>query len=255
MALNWNSVPNLPPNLRALGMSFNALCPNRDSASDGAWGDPDHKLSPSGHNLDDTPGSLPESEDSDWKPELRAIDVDNDLRKPGVNMQALCDAIARSSDRNRLSYIIYNGRIIGQFNGWAKWTSYSGDNPHDKHAHFSGDPDYDETGTPFTSITQFGDDDMPSWDDKIGGNTGHAGRTFREVIQDVAVIREWLRGVPGSAPFPPPENSTLRNLELIKPIDTQLDRVETGITGLTNEVKLLTDQLSQLVTLLKDTPR
>jgi len=155
MALNWNTVPQLTPALKRLGTDFNTRFPRRDSASDGAWGDAAHKLSPSGHNPDDTAGSLSESEDADSLPEIRAIDVDADLGEPGVTMQQLVDRIvATPADRARLSYVIFNYRICGDFNGWT-WKAYRGDNPHDKHAHFSGKPSKDADNAPFTSVRDF----------------------------------------------------------------------------------------------------
>ncbi len=162
MPLNWNNVPQLTRALKQLGTDFNTRFPRRDSASDGAWGDAAHKLSPSGHNPDDTSGSLSESEDTDWVPEVRAIDVDSDLNDPAATMQKVIDAIiATPADRNRLSYVIYNYRICGDFNGWV-WAAYRGDNPHDHHAHFSGKPSQDDNNAPFTSVRQFGTTSAPA---------------------------------------------------------------------------------------------
>lgn len=154
--VTWDKVPNLPPNLKAFGNSFNRRFPGRDGGSDGAWGDDDHKLSPSGHNLDDTVGSRPESEDSDSKPELRAIDVDADLRESGVTMQAVADAIIADPDvQRRMSYVIFNRRIAGAGTKW-KWVAYNGDNDHTHHLHGSGKADADENGAPFSVIENFG---------------------------------------------------------------------------------------------------
>ncbi len=157
MVANWKTVPNLPPNLTSLGNTFNAVFPRRDHSSDGAWGDAAHKLSPSGHNLDDTPGSKPETEDSDNIPELRAIDVDSDLNGGDDYMAAVINRIVNSPDRNRLYYIIFQRRICGTWTGW-QWVPYNGSNAHDKHAHFSGDPNSDSNGSAWESITKFGDD-------------------------------------------------------------------------------------------------
>lgn len=155
MAVTWDKVPNLPANLRAFGNAFNRRFPGRDGESDGAWGDQAHKSSPSGHNLDDTSGSRPESEDADNIPELRAIDVDADLREPGVTMQDVADAIIADAEcRARLQYVIFNRRIAGKHNSW-KWAPYSGDNPHDKHMHLSGDPDEDDNGAPVGAVVNY----------------------------------------------------------------------------------------------------
>ena len=250
MVSRWETVPNLPPNLESLGNAFQKVFPNRDQASDGAWGDAAHKLSPSGHNLDDTPGSLSETNDPDNIPELRAIDVDSDLRKSGVTMQMVCDKIiATPADRNRLYYIIYNRRIAGTHTGW-KWVAYTGSSPHTEHAHFSGDPGADENGNRWVSIEEIGDD--MSWDEKIGGDTGNSGRTFRQVIQDIAIIREWLIGVYGSARFVPAEDSTLRNLEKIRFIDKGVTQIEAGTKSLTARITDLETELNTLSTLVRE---
>lgn len=65
--------------------------------------------------------------------------------------------------------------------------------------------------------------------DKIGGDTGNAGRTVGDVFRDVAIMREWLIGKFGSAPFPPPEGSTLRNLELVQGIDRRVDELSDAV--------------------------
>lgn len=252
MVSRWETVPNLPPNLESLGNTIQSVFPNRDQASDGAWGDAAHKLSPSGHNLDDTPGSLSETDDPDRIPELRAIDVDSDLRHSRLTMTDVVEAIRTSSDRNRLYYIIYRGRICGTWTGWA-WTAYSGSNGHYEHAHFSGEPGSDENGSVWKSVTNLGDD--MNLDDKIGGNTGYADRTVRDVLQDLARRHEWENGVYGSAPFVPKADSTLRNLEKVRAIDKTVAKLDSDVAALAKQVDTLTSQLSQLVTLLKDSPR
>lgn len=154
----------LTKSLTRLRSDFNVRFPSRLTTSDGWIGDYEHQQGKSGHNPDDTAGSQPEYTDPDSKAEVRAIDVDKDLRaSDGTTMQQVCDAIrGNERDRKRLAYMIYNRRIASQSSGWA-WQTYSGSNPHTEHAHFSGDPDYDEDGAEFTSVTRIGDeDDMPS---------------------------------------------------------------------------------------------
>lgn len=260
MVSRWETVPNLPPNLESLGNTIQSVFPNRDQTSDGAWGDAAHKLSPSGHNLDDTPGSLSETDDADYLPELRAIDVDSDLRHPRITMTDVVEAIRKSGERNRLYYIIYRGRICGTWTGW-EWVTYTGSNGHYEHAHFSGWPVSDEDSRVWQSIKNLGDD--MAWDEKIGGNTGNDGRTFRQVIQDLAVMREWLIGRYGSAPFPPADDSTLRNLEKVRAIDKTVTQLEAGTKSLASrvaEVEQSIDSLSALVreihaVVTKDSPR
>lgn len=206
MALNWNTVPQLTPALKRLGMDFNGRFPRRDSGSDGAWGDAAHKLSPSGHNPDDTVGSLSESEDADWVPEIRAIDVDADLGEPGVTMQQVVDrVIGTPGDRARLSYVIYNYRIAGDFNGW-RWGPYSGSNPHDHHVHFSGKASQDAANAPFTSVLNFnttssGDDDMSDQANNILNWAGKKSGT-------------------GGLPYVPEKGSPFRDLEHLRRLET-----------------------------------
>lgn len=144
---------------RSLQMAFVAFdtrFPNRDRRTDGAYGDPAHQTSRSGHNPDDTPGSLPESEDDDNEPEVRAIDVDADLNEPGATMWDVVQAIlATPADRDRLLYIIHQRRIWSKSQGWRE-RSYTGSNPHTSHVHLSGDPAYDEDIRPWESILYFG---------------------------------------------------------------------------------------------------
>lgn len=134
----------LTPALVALRAAINARCPNRDKASDGWIGDPAHAAGRSSHNPDES--GRPEYTDTDTVDEVRAIDVDKDLRAD-ITMQQLIDAIlAHEVNRRRLRYVIFNRRIWSAAAGWDR---YNGDNPHDQHAHFNGYPDTDNDGSPW----------------------------------------------------------------------------------------------------------
>jgi hypothetical protein len=137
--VNWNNVPMLTPGMKNLGNQINRRFPNRDPASDGAVGDYAHSQGTSGHNPDDTSHDNAEwDKDSDNKPEVRAIDVDADLREAGTTMQEVVDHIRRLPGVSSvLRYIIYNGRIYKASDGW-NGSKYEGANDHSKHAHFSG---------------------------------------------------------------------------------------------------------------------
>lgn len=131
----WELVPCLV-DLRG---EFNDLAPGRDRASDGSIGDAAHRASSSDHNIDDGPdqGRTP-NEDADSDPEVHAIDVDADLRKPGWSMERAVQIIVgrhRSGADDRLQNVIYNRRIWSASWGWTE-RDYTGSNPHDKHAHF-----------------------------------------------------------------------------------------------------------------------
>lgn len=146
----------LTRSLAALNAAFDEAFPNRGRDSDGTIGDAAHRAEVSGHNPDDTPGVAAEYSDPDSKAEVRATDRDKDLNDPrGVTMQQVIDKIlATPADRARLRYVIYNQRIASRNTGWA-WRAYSGANKHTEHAHFSGDPDTDEDGSPWLSVLSF----------------------------------------------------------------------------------------------------
>ncbi len=133
MAVDWVLVACLV----SLRNEFNKLAPSRDRSSDGSIGDSAHAESSSDHNPDET-GATP-SEDADNINEVHAIDVDADLRKSGWSMAKAVEVIVtrhRDGRDNRLQNVIYNRRIWSRSWGWTART-YTGSNPHDKHAHFS----------------------------------------------------------------------------------------------------------------------
>lgn len=138
-AVNWNNVDSLTPGMKNLGNQFNRRWPNRDGASDGAWGDEAHTKHKSGHNRDDTSFNNAEWDgDPDNIPELRAIDVDNNLNEPGVNFQMVIDHMRKLPGLEKvIRYMIYNGKIYSASNGFNPQT-YTGASAHTEHGHFSG---------------------------------------------------------------------------------------------------------------------
>ena len=127
----------LVPCLVRLRSEFNAIAPGRDKSSDGAVGDAAHQTTQSDHNPDET-GNVP-IHDADTINEVHAIDVDTDLRTPGLTMEKVVQFVlarCRSGAERRLRYIIYDRRIWSASSGWTQ-KAYAGANPHDKHAHFS----------------------------------------------------------------------------------------------------------------------
>ncbi|MGK5681896.1 hypothetical protein [Actinoplanes sp. URMC 104] len=127
----------LVPCLVRLRSEFNAIAPGRDRSSDGSVGDTAHQSGSSDHNPDET-GTVP-IRDADRTNEVHAIDVDVDLRTPGLTMEKVVQFLlgrCRSGAEKRLRYIIYNRRIWSASNGWRQ-QRYTGANPHDHHAHFS----------------------------------------------------------------------------------------------------------------------
>jgi hypothetical protein len=131
----------LVPCLGQLRTEFNRIAPNRDKTTDGSIGDAAHQDSVSDHNPDET-GAVP-IRDADSVNEVHAIDVDIDLRVPGLTMEGVVQFIlkrCRSGAEKRLRYIIYNRRIWSASSDWVQ-QSYSGANAHSAHAHFSASYD------------------------------------------------------------------------------------------------------------------
>lgn len=136
--VNWLAVPNLTPGLKNFGLQFNLRFPNRDGASDGAWGDTAHEQHASGHNPDDTPGAKPEWEDADKVPDIRAIDVDKNLNEPGTDMQMVITHLRfLPKIETVFRYWIYDHLIYSAENKFAP-RAYTGASGHEEHAHFSG---------------------------------------------------------------------------------------------------------------------
>lgn len=158
------ATPILTPALARLRAGFTVAYRRRSTASDGWIGDLAHAQGTSGHNPDDTPGVSAERSDADTIPEVRAIDVDVDL-VPGDRAQSrlamyaeIRRIIATPRDRRRLIYIIFDGLIWSASRDWEPAT-YTGENKHREHAHFSGHPDYDNDGSAWSVET--GDDVTP----------------------------------------------------------------------------------------------
>lgn len=159
------TTPVLTVALTALRSGFDTAFPSRDRTTDGWIGDTAHSEHVSGHNPDDTAGSLAEYSDADTKPEVRAVDVDKDLNTPGVTMYDVIRAIlATPADLNRLRYIIFcppsgplGADVPTEWSRSAGWkpVAYTGSSRHDHHAHFSGDPNTDEDGRPWQSVLGF----------------------------------------------------------------------------------------------------
>lgn len=160
------------PNIKSLFASINKIAPERDHESDGTVGDLAHQQGTSGHNPDDYPGVTAERQDADRVAEVRAGDIDRDLRIASIlgdDMEKIVQTVVRTPAlRKRLIYVIYNRRIWSASNGWRE-EPYTGPNPHTHHAHFSGNPDYDNDTSPWREIEALVEDDMPlTTADKVG---------------------------------------------------------------------------------------
>ncbi|MBB4755292.1 hypothetical protein [Actinoplanes lobatus] len=128
----------LVPCLGQLRTELNRIAPGRDTSSDGTIGDVAHQARSSDHN-DDEVGNVP-IRDADGKHEVHAVDLDADLRESDLTMEKVVQHIVarcRSGAEKRLRYVIYNRRIWEASNNWRQ-RSYTGDNAHTQHAHFSG---------------------------------------------------------------------------------------------------------------------
>lgn len=123
---------------KSLFAAFDELAPDRDHASDGSVGNAAHAAEVSDHNPDET-GSVP-IHDADHINEVHAIDVDSDLRVPGLTMESVVQFVlgrCRSGAEKRLRYIIYDRRIWEADNGWRQRVYTGTADPHINHAHFS----------------------------------------------------------------------------------------------------------------------
>lgn len=146
----------LVADLTSLRNEFNALAPNRDKASDGSIGDAAHQKESSDHNPDET-GATP-YEDADNINEVHAIDVDNNLNKPGWDMQRAVDIIVgrhKNGTDNRLQNVIYNRKIWSRSWGWTEHP-YTGLSAHTEHAHFSSRYGSGTTGNPEADTRPWG---------------------------------------------------------------------------------------------------
>jgi hypothetical protein len=195
---------------KSLFAEFDQIAPGRGHASDGSIGDTAHQHEVSDHNPDET-GSVP-VHDADHINEVHAIDVDNDLREPGLDMEQVVQFLlgrCRSGAEKRLRYIIYNRRIWEADNGWRQ-RSYTGPSPHTEHAHFS----LSYTTSLEASTASWHLEDIPvalttddkKWitgqlnavkDDFLNvkiGDDAYPGRTVGQLCQDVAKLRGVLVG-------------------------------------------------------------
>lgn len=202
---NWQLTKGLQ-NLRA---QVNAAFPDRDKTSDGTIGDTAHQAETSGHNPDDTPGSRPEWDgDPDNDPEVRAWDMDSDLRAAPATAQQVVDHIRHLPNVSSvLRYIIYNRKIYKASNGWAAET-YTGASAHTEHIHFSGaysqaadnnttfDYRLEEIPVALTSddinwlAARFDAIAEKVWAEKIG-NVNYPNRTAKQAINDLSTERDY----------------------------------------------------------------
>lgn len=159
-------------------------------------GDAAHKLRPSGHNEDDTPGSKPELTDSDSKPEHRAIDV---MIGPAFNANdanALVSLLI-TKHRTRLYYIIWNGHIWSRSNGWVRRV-YTGSDKHTNHVHTSGWAADDENTATWLHVPTPTVREVMEQSEKLARATDNTNRTVGHVLADVANLRNWLVSPAGS---------------------------------------------------------
>lgn len=149
----------LVPTLADLRSELNELAPARDKASDGTIGDQAHASGASSHNPDRT--GTPEWRDGDALNEVRAIDLDKDLRHPHVTMAKVVRHLVTGARSGRfwwLRYIIFDGIIYHRRYAFAART-YTGSNKHDKHAHINSE--FSQKADSYTDATYGLDELLP----------------------------------------------------------------------------------------------
>jgi hypothetical protein len=103
---------------------------DRDRRSDGWIGDARHSSTKSDHNPCKQTGVV------------RAIDIDKDISQVKDLMVHLVEQTrlyAKADKRKRISYIIFNGKIMSARGNW-KYRTYKGFNQHKSHCHLSFSP-------------------------------------------------------------------------------------------------------------------
>lgn len=122
--------------LRNLERQLDTAFPGR-RRPDGWIGDEAHRKRTSSHNPDDTTGSKPAWDgDGDKVPEVRALDVWEDLGD-GADGQDLVDHLVRLAKlATVIRYLIHRGRIYHERNGFEP-AAFDGD-PHNDHVHIEG---------------------------------------------------------------------------------------------------------------------
>lgn len=139
---NWH----LAPSLVRFRVWNRAKWPNQNNAGDGSIGDASHAARKSDHN-------------PNVRRSVNAIDED----ERGIHMPTLMVAFMMHPSAR---YVIYERDIWHVNRSW-RCETYTGDNPHDKHGHFS----IHQTVKAEQSKTEFG---VTAWPTLINGSTGRA---------------------------------------------------------------------------------
>lgn len=133
--MGWVLVPPLKEAFNQLNAEF----PNRDRRTDGTKGNEEHAVRTSSHNPDET--GKPEFSDHDGVDEVRAIDIDKDLRHSTVSMEMVVQLWVKQCRAGLMPwvrYIIHHGRIWHRRDNFTT-RKYTGSNQHTEHVHMTSE--------------------------------------------------------------------------------------------------------------------
>lgn len=231
----------LAPCLDILNKEIWEIAPDRDDDSDGTIGDQNHQETNSDHNPDANGFVCATDRDKDLHTSFTMEDVVQYLlgecRKPN-NV---------GKDYGRINYIIYNRRIWRADNNWVQET-YTGSNPHDKHAHISCEHDlnYINDTRSWGLVERFGfmeKETFFAWLDdyfkrfKTDAN-GWQSNPIGQAVLDHQFVPNPLQGTNEKTPL---YDAVRDQSEAIKTLDSEMTSVQDKLDAITEMLETSSD--------------